>query len=206
MKTREIVVVLTNKGYVAIEGNQIFDLWKNKSLKVVYEELHERYPKYKVHLGSMDKIQFQQAVDVSQHYLCDHNELRFVQSENIKYKINNPMKKSSFNSETVVAIAKVTAGFTTQKVLGTIHLTLQSGSDILQSSANKVAKGEASILSRMDIYNESKKKLVSIRKKRTKSIQKSIKNTPHKIMKTSANIIGDMRNLFKNKVTVNQSL
>ena len=54
MKTQEIVVVLTNKGYVAIESNQIFDLWKNKSLKVIYEEFQEHYPNYKIHLGSKE--------------------------------------------------------------------------------------------------------------------------------------------------------
>ena len=192
MKSREIVVVLTNKGYVAIESNQIFDLWKNKSLKVIYEELHERYPKYEVRLGHSDRIPFKKAVEVSQQYL--------------NHKNNSNMKPLTFNSETVVAIAKVSAGFTTQKVLGTIHLTVQSGADILQSTANGIANGEASILSGLSIYNEEKKELLSIRKQRTKTIQKSIKNTPHKIIKTSTNIVASMRNVFSNKTTVNQSI
>lgn len=205
MKPREIVVVLTNKGYVAIESNQIFDLWKNKSLKVIYEELHERYPKYILHLGSIDSISYQQAVEMTQQYLKHHNELKFIKPESINHKSNNNMKPLTFNSETVVTIAKVSAGFTTQKVLGTIHVTLQTGADILQSSANNIANGEASILSSLNIYNETKKELVSIRKGRTKSIQKSIINTPNKIMETSTSIVGNMRNLFNNKATVNQT-
>lgn len=206
MKTREIVVVLTNKGYVAIESNQIFDLWKNKSLKVIYEELQQRYPNYKLHLGSMDSIQFQKAVEVSQQYLKDHNKLKFIQQESINLKNSSNMKSLTFNSETAVAIAKVYAGFTTQKVLGAFHVTLQSGADILQTSANGLANGEASILSSLNIYNEGKKELVSIRKERTKSLQKSITNTPHRIRETSTNIVSSMKNLFNNKVTVNQSL
>jgi hypothetical protein len=206
MKTREIVVVLTNKGYVAIESNQIFDLWKNKSLKVIYEELQERYPKYKIHLGSMDSIQFQKAVEVSEQYLQHHNKLKFIKSESINHKNNSNMKPLTFNSKTVVTIAKVSAGFTTQKVLGAIHLTVQSGADILQTSANSIANSEASILSSLNIYNEGKKDLASIRKERTESLQKSIKNTPHKIMATSTNIVASMRNLFNNKTIVNQSI
>jgi hypothetical protein len=42
MNKKVIVILLTNKGYVAIEKNQIFDLWRNKSLKLIYEELTVR--------------------------------------------------------------------------------------------------------------------------------------------------------------------
>ena len=93
MKTREIVVVLTNKGYVAIESNQIFDLWKNKSLKVIYEELQGRYPNYKIYLGCLDSIQFQKAVEVSEHSL----KLKFIKQESINHKNNSTMKNLSFN-------------------------------------------------------------------------------------------------------------
>ena len=72
MEAKEIVVVLTNKGYVAIEGAEIFDLWTNKSLQEIYVELHQRYPSYKVHLGSMDQIDFKNAVEVSNQYLQEH--------------------------------------------------------------------------------------------------------------------------------------
>jgi hypothetical protein len=205
MNKKVIVILLTNKGYVAIEKNQIFDLWRNKSLKVIYKELDQRYPTYKIHLGSMDSIQFKKAVEVSEEYLEHHNELELIELKNINHKNNNNMKPLTFNSETVVTIAKVSAGFATQKVLGAFHVTLQSGADILQSSANSLANGEASILSSLNIYNEGKKELVSIRKERTKSLQKSIKKTPHKIRETSTNIASNMKNIFNNKVTINQT-
>ena len=127
METKEIVIVLTNKGYVAIESNQIFDLWKNKPIKVIYEELHQRYPNYKVHLGSMDRIGFQHAVEVSNRYLTDHEQLEFIKQQSINLKNHNKMKHLTFNAETAATLAKVTAGFTTQKVLGALHLTAQTG-------------------------------------------------------------------------------
>ncbi|WP_345004067.1 hypothetical protein [Snuella lapsa] len=41
-----IVIVLSNKGYVAVENGQMFQLWKNKCLKDIYQELKTRYPRF----------------------------------------------------------------------------------------------------------------------------------------------------------------
>ena len=69
METKEVVILLTNKGYVAIEGAEIFDLWTNKSLKEIIEELQLRYPAYKIHLGSLECIDYHLAVEVANQYL-----------------------------------------------------------------------------------------------------------------------------------------
>jgi len=185
MKTKEIVIVLTNRGYVAIENNQIFDLWANKSLKVIYKELHQRYPNYKVHIGSMDRIEFQHAVEVSNQYLTNHEELKFIKSQNINLKINNKMKQITFNTETAKTLAKVATGFTTQKLAGVLHGTLQTGADVLQFGANAVAKGEATVLSKLKLYNESKEELFAMRLERTKTYQEMLKQTPKQILEAS---------------------
>jgi len=182
METKQILVLLTNKGYVAIEGNQIFDLWKNKSLKLIYEELRKRYPTYKVHLCSMNQIKYQKAVEVSMQYLKDDNKLN-KQSINLKY--HNKMKHSTFNTETAKTLAKVSVGFTTQKLAGALHLTFQTGADMLQYSANTIANGEASILSNLRNYNESFEDLVKIRKERTKGYQDGFIKAPSNIYKST---------------------
>lgn len=206
MKAKKIVVVLTNKGYVAVEHNQIFDLWKNKSLKEIYEELHERYPTYKIHLGSMDKIGFEKAVEVSSQYLKEHEELKYIQTQNINHKNHSKMKNSSFNAETAATLAKVAAGFTTQKVLGALHLTVQTGADVLQYGANTVAKGEATVLTKLGIYNESYEDLITIRKERTKGYQDMVIQAPKNLLDASQEMGNKLKVMIasKNVKPVNQ--
>lgn len=206
METKEIVILLTNKGYVAIENAEIFDLWTNKSLKEIYKELKLRYAAYKIHLGSMDCIHYQLAVEVSNQYLTNCNQLKSIKTQSINHKNKNKMKKSSFNTETVVILAKVTAGFTTQKVVGALHLTLQTGADVLQYSANTVTKGEAAILNKLGIYNETYDELIMIRKNRTKGYQDIVMQSPKKILETSK-VLGNklkVRLLNKNVKPINQ--
>jgi hypothetical protein len=199
MKTKKIVVVLTNKGYVAVEHNQIFDLWKNKSLKEIYEELHERYPTYKIHLGSMDQIGFEKAVEVSNQYLKEHEELKYIQTQNINHKNHSKMKNSSFNAETAATLAKVAAGFTTQKVLGALHLTVQTGADVLQYGANTIAKSEATVLTKLDIYNESYEDLITIRKERTKGYQNMVIQAPKNLLDASQEMGTKLKVMITNK-------
>ncbi len=199
MRTKKIVVVLTNKGYVAIEHNQIFDLWKNKSLKEIYEELHQRYPTYKIHLGSMNQIDFEKAVEVSNQYLQEHEELKYIQTPSINNKNHRKMKKLSFNAETAATLAKVTAGFTTQKVLGTLHLTVQTGADVLQYSANTVAKGEATILTKLGIYNETYQDLIKIRKERAKGYQDMVTQAPRKLLDASQEMGTKLKVIIANR-------
>lgn len=207
MIVKEIVVVLTNRGYVAIENNQIFDLWKNKPFKVIYEELHQRYPNYNIHLGSLDRIEFQQAVEVSNQYLTDQNELKLNKSQNINHKSHNKMKQITFNGQTAKTLAKVTAGFTTQKLAGVLHGTLQTSAGVLQYGADKIAKGEAYVLDNLKLYNESNEALIKIRKERTKWCQIIIRQTPENILKASGIITDQFKNLINNRKikTVNQS-
>lgn len=87
MRINKIVIVLTDKGYVAIESNEIFDLWKSKPFFEIYEELKQRYPAYKIHLGSMNQIAFKKAVEVSNHFLTNHCQLEIIKSTNITLKI-----------------------------------------------------------------------------------------------------------------------
>ena len=205
MRKEEIVVVLTNKGYVAIENDQIFDLWKNKSLKVIYEELHQRYPTFAIHLGSMNCINFKNAVEESNKYLKKQKDMIIIKKPNNDNN-QNIMKHSTFNTETAATIAKVAAGFTTQKVLGVLHLTVQTGADVLQFGADKVAKGEASILTKLKLYNESYDDLIKIRQDITKGYQEAVKQAPNKLLETSKVIRNKLEDLYVsiNSKSVNQ--
>lgn len=201
MEAKEIVVVLTNKGYVAIEHNQIFDLWKNKTLKEIYEEINQRYPTYKVHLGSLNQIDFEKAVEVSNQYLQEHEELKYIQTPSINHINHNKMKHLTFNTETLTTLAKVTAGFTTQKLSGVLHLSLQTGADVLQFGANTVAKAEAAVLNKLKLYNESKEELTKIRQERTKGYQEMIKQAPKNLFVSSVVIGGRLKDLIVNRKT-----
>lgn len=201
MEAKEIVVVLTNKGYVAIEHNQIFDLWKNKTLKEIYEEINQRYPTYKVHLGSLNQIDFEKAVEVSNQYLQEHEELKYIQTPSINHINHNKMKHLTFNTETLTTLAKVTAGFTTQKLSGVLHLSLQTGADVLQLGANTVAKTEAAVLNKLKLYNESKEELTKIRQERTKGYQEMIKQAPKNLFVSSVVIGGRLKDLIVNRKT-----
>lgn len=109
------------------------------------------------------------------------------------------MKKSTFNPETAKTLAKVAAGFTTQKVLGTLHLTVQTGADVLQAGANAIAHSEATILTKLDLYNESFEELKEIRKERTKAYQKLIRKAPEKLTQISIDIKDKLSDLIINK-------
>jgi len=185
MKANEIVILLTNKGYIAIENNQIFDLWKNKCLKDIYSELHNRYSRYQIHLGSNDIISFNEAVEVSNQYLNKIQQLETVKSISINHKNHYKMKQITFNTKTAKTLAKVATGFSTQKLAGVLHGTLQTGADVLQFGANTVAKGEATVLSKLELYNESKEELYSMRLERTKAYQEMLKKTPKQILEAS---------------------
>lgn len=201
MKAKEIVILLTNKGYVAIENNQIFDLWRNKSLKDIYSELHYRYSAYQIHLGSKDIVSFNEAVEVSNQYLNEIQELKTIKSISINHKNHYKMKQFTFNTETAKTLAKVATGFTTQKLAGVLHGTLQTGADALQFSANAVAKGEAAVLNNLGLYNESKEELFTMRLDRTKAYQEMLKQTPKQILEASSNL----KETIENKLFNHQS-
>jgi small-conductance mechanosensitive channel len=103
------------------------------------------------------------------------------------------MKHLTFNSKTIKTLAKVSTGYSTQKVLGALHLTAQTGADLLQSTANTIAKYEASVLTELNIYNESFNELIKIRTDRTRHYQQTIKQTPSKIITAS----NGLKNKFK---------
>ncbi len=206
MKSNEIVILLTNKGYVAIENGEIFDLWKNKCLKDIYSELHYRYSGHQIHLGSNDIVSFKEAVEVSSQYLKEIQQLEIVKSISINHKNHYKMKQFTFNTETAKTLAKVAAGFSTQKLAGVLHGTLQTGADVLQFGANAVAKGEATVLSKLNLYNESKEELYAMRLERTKAYQDILKQTPKQIFEASSKLKETIENkLFnQNSKPINQ--
>ena len=201
MKANEIVILLTNKGYVAVENNQIFDLWRNKSLKEIHTELHYRYSAYQIHLGSNDLVSFKEAVEVSNKYLKESQQLETVKSISINHKNHYKMKQFTFNTETAKTLAKVATGFTTQKLSGVLHLSLQTGADVLQCGANTIAKTEATVLTKLKLYNESKEELNKIRQERTKGYQEIVKQTPKNLFTSSVAIGERLKDLITNHKT-----
>jgi len=81
-KEKIIVVVQTDKGYVAIELNIIFDAWRKSDINQVLKELKNRYPKYKILVYDDNKVQFSWL----------YNNIKFVTNQVIsKYKSDSQL-------------------------------------------------------------------------------------------------------------------
>lgn len=76
MNTKEIIVLLTNLGYVAIENSQHIEHWKSKSIQDIFQELTDRFPDYNLHLGSLERIPFNETIAVAESFLKIQMELK----------------------------------------------------------------------------------------------------------------------------------
>lgn len=76
MSNKEIIVLLTNLVYVAIENSQHLDHWKSKSIQDIFQELSNRFPDYNLHLGSLERIPFNETIAVAEMFLKIQLELK----------------------------------------------------------------------------------------------------------------------------------
>ncbi|RED48820.1 hypothetical protein [Seonamhaeicola aphaedonensis] len=175
-----IVIVLSNKGYVAVENNQMFQLWKNKCLKDIYQELKTRYPKFKISLGSLEKIHFNKVVEVCNKYLnktpetelitettevssqkSNTNSNKDLETGNNKMKANQKVK---IKAATVIGI-NITAGV--------FHLGFQSMADL-------ICYGEAKLIDQLNVFDKTVEEIMKARKDKTLETQQYLLKTPEK--------------------------
>lgn len=226
METKQdghIIVMLSNKGYVAVENNQIFQLWKRKCLKVIYTELQFRYPNYKISLASLKIIDFKNVVEVSKQFLKHEKQPKTLSiletSDNSKYqtvinlnkvlvtgisKMENQAEVKATVKPTVVGKARwytaVGATYGVQAVTAPTHLVLQTGADILQAAANGVATTEGFLIKQLRVSSQTIAEIRGYREQRTRlyeSILAMPVTIPIGIVKSSVASVKNIREMRK---------
>lgn len=178
-----IVVMLSNKGYVAIENNQIFQLWKNRCLKDIYEELQFRYPSFKVSLGSLECINFKDIVEVCNQYIKQEEQ---PESLIITEESEKPFSKSIIKSNKVLETGIIKMK-TKRKVkikaatviginvtAGVLHLGFQSMADL-------VCYSEAKLIDRLNVFDKTVEEIMNARKAKTLESQQYLLKSPKKV-------------------------
>ncbi|MFH4963677.1 hypothetical protein V8G69_01620 [Gaetbulibacter sp. M235] len=177
-----IVIVLSNKGYVAVEKGQMFQLWKNKCLKDIYQELKTRYPKFKISLGSLEQIQFNKVVEV-----CN----QFLKPRKQPESLSILAMSDNYNTETITNFNKVLeTGIhkmkTNRKIkikaatviginvtAGVLHLGFQSMADI-------ICYGEAKLIDKLNVFDKTVEEIMEARRIKTQESQQYLVKTPQK--------------------------
>ena len=183
MKTNDghIVILLSSKGYVALENNQIFQLWKRKRLGEIFNELHLRYPNHRISLGSIEKIDFKDVVNVYNQFLKDDNQPEFEENESKtitnfnKDLVTGTKTMKTRNKAKVKAVAVIGINITA----GVIHLGFQS-------MADTVCYAEAKIIDKLNAFDKTVDEIMTARKAKTKETQQSLLKSPKRVKQTAS--------------------
>jgi len=185
METKQdghIVMMLSSKGYVAVENNQIFQLWKNKCLKDIYEELSTRYPNYKISLASLERIDFNNVVEVCNQFLSKEEqpktlsilETRDNSTPKIIINLNKALVTGIIKMKATKKVkAKAVAVIGINITAGVLHLGFQSMADI-------VCYSEAKIIDKLNVFDKTVEEIMNARRIKTKETQQSILKSPKK--------------------------
>lgn len=173
-----IVILLSDKGYVALENNEIFQLWKNTRLGDIYVELHKRYPNFEISLGSLKKIHFNQLHEVYNNFLCEHKTEESEFKININY--NKALETGSITMKTrnkakVKAVAVIGINVTA----GILHLGFQT-------MADTVCYAEAKIIDKLNVFDKTVEEIMNARKLKTQETQQSLLRSPKRIKQTTS--------------------
>lgn len=200
-----ISIVLSNKGYVAVENGQIFQLWKNKCLKDIYEELEFRYPNYNVSLASLETIKYQDIIEVANQ--LNKEELYVAESIIEKNNVEEQKPNINFNKDLETGMntmksrnkakAKAVAVIGINITAGVLHLGFQT-------MADSVCYAEAKIIDKMNVFDKTVDEIMNARKAKTKEAQKSLLKSPKRV-KHSANKFYCRIKDIKEKATANSN-
>jgi len=182
-----IVIMLSNKGYVALENGQIFQLWKNKCLKDVYDELKLRYPSYTVSLGSLSCFDFNNVVEaynlfnhkVKQPEIVGILEEVNTSKSKININFNKDLKAGKItmknrNKAKVKAVAVIGINFT----VGILHLGFQT-------LADSVCHAEAKIIDKMNVFDKTVEEIMNARRTKTYEAQQSLLRSPNRVKQSA---------------------
>ncbi|WP_242084200.1 hypothetical protein [Aestuariivivens sediminis] len=175
-----IIIVLSNKGYVAVENGQMFQLWKNKCLMDIYQELKKRYPRFKISLGSLEKIHFNKVIEVCNKYLSKTPETELITETtpkssqkpitNFNKDLETGNKKMKTNSKVKIKAATVIGINITA---GVLHLGFQSMADL-------ICYGEAKLIDQLNVFDKTIEEIMQARKTKTLESQQYLLKSPQK--------------------------
>ena len=200
METKQgdyIIIVLSNKGYVAVENDQIFQLWKNKCLKDIYEELQYRYPSYKISLGSLMRIKIKDVVEVCNDYLKEDKQ---PETEHIPEKGNDSQEKTSINLnkdlETGIN-AMNTRNKAKGKAITVIGINITAGVLHLgfQSIADTICFTEAKMIEKINVFDKTVDEIMNARKIKTKEAQKTLLLSPKRVKRTASQFYSNIKDI-----------
>jgi hypothetical protein len=192
METKQdghIVMVLSNKGYVALENNQIFQLWKRKCLKDIYTEIQFRYPNYKISLASLERIDFNNVVKVCRQFVKQEKQTKTLSILETKDN-SKPQKYINLNKAMVTGINKMKATKKVKaKAVAVIGINITAGVLHLgfQSMADLVCYSEAKIIDKLNVFDKTVEEIMNARIAKTKEAQQTVLKSPNKA-KQSARI------------------
>ena len=183
METKDghIVIILSSKGYVALENNQIFQLWKRKRLGDIFNELHQRYPNYKISLGSLERVNFKDVINVCNQFINDskQSELEDKKSNTItnfnKDLVTGTKTMKTRNKAKVKAVAVIGINITA----GVMHLGFQT-------MADSVCYAEARIIDKLNVFDKTVDEIMNARKVKTSETQQSLLKSPKRVKQSAS--------------------
>ena len=200
METKDghIVILLSNKGYVALESNQIFQLWKRKRLGEIFSELHQRYPNYKISLGSLERVDFKDAVTV-----CN----QFIKNDK-QPKTEHPLKKDNISKTNINFNKVLVTGTKTMKTMKTrnkakvkavavIGINITAGVMHLgfQTMADTVCYAEARIIDKLNVFDKTVDEIMNARKVKTRETQRSLLKSPKRFKQSASQFYCRIKNI-----------
>lgn len=201
MRTKEghIVVLLSNKGYVALENNQIFQLWKKERLGAVFNEHHKRYPNFEVSLGSLEKVQFNEAVEVYKQFI--NKQVETETAEQISITNFNKDLETGINTMKARNKAKV-------KAVAVIGINITAGVLHLgfQTMADTVCYAEAKIIDKMNVFDKTVEEIQLARRAKTKKTQESLINSPKSLHESVSRFNCRIRDVKESAIYQNNEL
>ena len=188
METKDghIVIILSCKGYVALENNQIFQLWKCKRLGEIFNELHQRYPNYKISLGSLERVNFKDAVTVCNQFIKNDKQPKTahpLEKDNIsktninfnKVLVTGTKTMKTRNKAKVKAVAVIGINITA----GVMHLGFQT-------MADTVCYAEAKIIDKLNVFDKTVDEIMNARKVKTSETQRSLLKSPKRVKQSAS--------------------
>lgn len=171
MKTNDkhIVILLSDKGYVAMENAEVFQLWKHQRLAGIYDELHQRYPYYEIHLGSLEEIPFNNLAKVCISFLANNSTVEVILNSN-KDLVTGTKTMETRNKAKVKAVAVIGINITA----GIMHLGFQT-------MADTVCYAEAKLIDKLNVFDKTVEEIMKARQDKTKETQQSMLNAPEHI-------------------------
>ena len=183
METKDghIVIILSSKGYVALENNQIFQLWKRKRLGDIFNELHQRYPNYTISLGSLKQIDFKDVVNVYNQFINDDKQ---PESED-----NKSNTITNFNKDLVTGTKTMkTRNKAKVKAVAVIGINITAGVMHLgfQTMADTVCYAEARIIDKLNVFDKTVDEIMNARKVKTSETQQSLLKSPKRVKQSAS--------------------